>query len=55
LAGGAEEKIWISETDSSRWLQNNEELHNFYSSPTFIRVSKSRRMRRAEHAAHMGK
>jgi hypothetical protein len=30
---------------------HNEELHNFYSSPSIIRVIKSRRMRWAGHAA----
>jgi hypothetical protein len=33
---------------------HNEELHNLYSSPSIIRVIKSRRMRWAEHAARMG-
>jgi hypothetical protein len=32
----------------------NEELHNLYSSPNIIRMIKSRRMRWAEHVAHMG-
>jgi hypothetical protein len=32
----------------------NEELHNFYSSPSIIRIIKSRRMRRAGHVARMG-
>jgi hypothetical protein len=34
---------------------HNEELHNLYSSPSIIRVIKSRRMRWAGHAARMGK
>jgi hypothetical protein len=34
---------------------NNEELHNLYSSPSIIRVIKSRRMRLAGHAARMGR
>jgi hypothetical protein len=34
--------------------QHNEELHNLYSSPSIIRVIKSRRMRWAGHAAQMG-
>jgi hypothetical protein len=34
---------------------HNEELHNFYSSPSIIRMIKSRRMRRAGHAAGMGR
>jgi hypothetical protein len=33
---------------------HNEELHNLYSSPSIIRVIKSRRMRWAGHAAGMG-
>jgi hypothetical protein len=32
----------------------NEELHNLYSSPSIIRVIKSRRMRWAGHVARMG-
>jgi hypothetical protein len=34
---------------------HNEELHNFYSSPSIIRIIKSRRMRWAGHVARMGK
>jgi hypothetical protein len=30
---------------------HNEELHNLYSSPSIIRINKSRRMRCAEHVA----
>jgi hypothetical protein len=33
---------------------HNEELHNLYSSPSIVRVIKSRRMRWAEHVAGMG-
>jgi hypothetical protein len=33
----------------------NEELHNLYSSPSIIRVIKSRRMRRAGQLARMGR
>jgi hypothetical protein len=33
---------------------HNEELHNLYSSPSIIRVTKSRRMRWAGHVARMG-
>jgi hypothetical protein len=33
---------------------HNEELHNLYSSPSIIRVIKSRRMRLAEHGARIG-
>jgi hypothetical protein len=32
----------------------NEELHILYSSPSIIRMIKSRRMRYAEHVARMG-
>jgi hypothetical protein len=32
-------------------LLHNEELHNFYSSPSIIRMIKSRRMRWAGHVA----
>jgi hypothetical protein len=32
---------------------HNEELHNLYSSPSIIRIIKSRRMRWAGHAARM--
>jgi hypothetical protein len=33
---------------------NNEELHNLYSSPSIIRMTKSRRMRWTGHVARMG-
>jgi hypothetical protein len=33
---------------------HNEELHNFYSSPSIIGIIKSRRMRWAGHVARMG-
>jgi hypothetical protein len=33
---------------------HNEELHNLYSSPSTIRMIKSRRMRWAGHVARMG-
>jgi hypothetical protein len=33
---------------------HNEELHNLYSSPNIIRLTKSRRMRWAGHVARMG-
>jgi hypothetical protein len=32
----------------------NEELHSFYTSPSIIRMLKSRRMRLAGYVAHMG-
>jgi hypothetical protein len=34
---------------------NKEELRDLYSSPSIIRIIKSRRMRWAEHVARMGK
>jgi hypothetical protein len=33
---------------------HNEELHDLYSSPTIVRVIKSRRIRQAGHVARMG-
>jgi hypothetical protein len=33
----------------------NEELHDLYSSPSIIRITKSRRMRWAGHVARMGR
>jgi hypothetical protein len=41
------------ETDVWRKL-HNEELHNLYSSPSIIRMIKSRRVRWAGHVARMG-
>jgi hypothetical protein len=38
-----------------RWRKlHNEELHNLYSSPSIIRIIKSRRMRWAGHVARIG-
>jgi hypothetical protein len=38
------------------WMKlHNEELHGLYSSPSFIRVIKVRRMRWAGHVARMGR
>jgi hypothetical protein len=34
--------------------QHNEELHDLYSSPSIIRIIKSRRMRWEDHVARMG-
>jgi hypothetical protein len=34
---------------------HNEELHNLYSSPSILRMIKSRRMRWAGHVAEMGR
>jgi hypothetical protein len=36
-------------------MLSNEELHNLYSSPSTIRIIKSRRMRWAGHVARTGK
>jgi hypothetical protein len=41
---------------TGRWRKlHNEELHNLYSSPSIIRIIKSRRMRWAGQVARMGK
>jgi hypothetical protein len=45
---------WDEETGGWRKL-HNEELHNLYSSPSVIRIIKSRRMRCEIHLAGMGK
>jgi hypothetical protein len=42
------------EKDGSWRKSHNNELHNLYSSPTIVRVTKSRRMRSAGHVACMG-
>jgi hypothetical protein len=40
---------------TGRWRKlHNEEMHNLYSSPSTIRIIKSRRMRWAGHVARMG-
>jgi hypothetical protein len=40
---------------TGEWRQlHNEELHYLYSSPTILRVIKSRKIRWAEHVARMG-
>jgi hypothetical protein len=40
---------------TGRWRKlHNEELHNLYSSPSIIRIIKSRRMRWTGHVARMG-
>jgi hypothetical protein len=36
------------------WKLHNEELRDLYSSPSIIRIIKSRRMRWASHVARMG-
>jgi hypothetical protein len=42
------------EEDGSWRKLHNDELYNTYSSPTIVRVIKSRKMRWAEHVARMG-
>jgi hypothetical protein len=52
------EKIFRPKKDEGTggWRKpHNEELHNLYSSPTIIRMIKSRRRRLARHVARMGK
>jgi hypothetical protein len=40
---------------TGKWIKlHNEELNNLYSSPSIVRVMKSRRMRWAGHVARMG-
>jgi hypothetical protein len=41
---------------TGKWRKlHNKELHDLYSSPSVIRIIKSRRMRLAGHVARMGK
>jgi hypothetical protein len=49
---GMEGPKWVGVTGGWRKL-HNEELHNLYSSPSIIRIMKSRRMRWAGHVARM--
>jgi hypothetical protein len=37
------------------WQSHNEELNDLYSSPTIVRVIKSRRIKLAGHVARMGR
>jgi hypothetical protein len=47
--------VYIRDEVTGGWRKlHNEELHNLYSSPSIIRMIKSRRMRWAGHAARMG-
>jgi hypothetical protein len=41
------------EVTADRRKLHKKELHNLYSSPSIIRIIKSRRMRWAGHVAHM--
>jgi hypothetical protein len=40
---------------TGEWRKGHEEFHDLYSSPTILRVIKSRRMRWAGHVARMGR
>jgi hypothetical protein len=41
---------------TGEWIKlHNEELHDLYSSPSIVRIMKSRRMRWARHIARLGK
>jgi hypothetical protein len=42
------------EEDGSWKKLHNDELHSLYSSPTIVRMIKSRRMRWAGHVTHVG-
>jgi hypothetical protein len=54
LLQGAEEDIWKRDNVTEEWRKlNNEELRDLYSSPSIIRIIKSRRMRWAGHVARM--
>jgi hypothetical protein len=45
-------RIFGPKRDEGEWRKlHNEELHNLYSSPSIIRIIKSRRMRLAGHVA----
>jgi hypothetical protein len=47
-------RIWVEETGEWRKL-HNKELHDLFSSPSIIRIIKSRRMRWAGHVARRGR
>jgi hypothetical protein len=51
-----ESDLYIPGVMNNRRLgkQNNEELHNLYSSPNIIRIMKSGRMRWSWHVARIG-
>jgi hypothetical protein len=56
FCGLSDEIIWTKGRccDESWTKLHNEELHNLYSSPSIIRIIKSRRMRWAENVARIG-
>jgi hypothetical protein len=46
---------WKRDEVTGGWRKlHNEELHNLYSSPSIVRMIKSRRMKWARHVARMG-
>jgi hypothetical protein len=47
-------KIFEAKREKDRKL-HNEKLHNFYSSPSIVRMTKSNRTRWGEHVAHIGR
>jgi hypothetical protein len=48
--------LFVGVFNSGGWRKlHNEELHNLYSSPSIIRMIKSRRMRLTGHVARMGR
>jgi hypothetical protein len=49
-------RIFGPKKEGDGWCRklHNDELHSLYSSPNFVRVIKSRRMRWAGHVARMG-
>jgi hypothetical protein len=54
---GAEENVWSEGGEvTGDWRKlHNEELHNLYSSPSIIRMMKSRKTRWAKHVAGIGR
>jgi hypothetical protein len=51
---GAEKNIWTWREEITGWRKlHNEGLHNLYSAPNYVRITKSR-MRWAGHVSRMG-